>query len=197
MKDGEEVIELVGREAREDRRQVDEMLAIARNFVAVSDLSRTRLTRLELLEEPPEGLPRTLKRAARKLEWIRVASPDFALLEDQVRRPAAGKKPVFRVDLGLSREEEDAGLPAIAIVHEEVEGAGTGASRPAPPMLIELRVWQPCKDGFRVPRWIQVYRQVSAPGAKVFQEKAAQDITIREVDLRPTFTAEDFAPKGA
>ncbi len=191
LKDGEEVLRLVGRESREDRRQVDEMLAIARNFVALSDLTRLRLTRLETLAEPPQGLPAHARRTAKKLDWLRVASPDFALLQEQLRAPATDGRG-YLADLALNRAT---GLPSWVIVREEKERSADGVLLPSNPMLIELRNWQPSPHGFLVPRWVLVYRMSREPGVVGFADRAAQDIELREIDLRPTLTEADFEPR--
>ena len=85
--DGDELVELVGREYEEDRRQIQEMHAVARNFVALSDPGRLRITRLETLADPPPDVAPRLEPKERKLEWLRVASPDFALLRRDAAAP--------------------------------------------------------------------------------------------------------------
>ena len=80
LKDKEEVVTLAGRDYAEDRRLVDEMIAVARNFVALSDPSRIELSDLTLLSAPPPELYPALAREASKWSWLRLVSPDFALV---------------------------------------------------------------------------------------------------------------------
>ena len=80
LKDKEEIVVLAGRDYVQDRRQVDEMLALARNYVALSDPGRLNLRRLELASAAPKDLPASLQAAGKKLTWISVASSDFALV---------------------------------------------------------------------------------------------------------------------
>lgn len=191
MKDGDEVLPLVGRESREDRRLVDEMIAVARNFIALSDPARVRLTRLESLPGPPPyPLPRELARIGKKLSWIRAASPDFALLSDHVAR-SGGEPRAFLVDLGLDPKTE---LPVLAVIREERAPEGEEAGLPSPPMLIHLPAWRPF-DGFQIPWRINVHRfDVMVPGG-AFAEVPAQEIVLINADLRPELKPEDFQPQ--
>ena len=191
LKDGEQVIYLAGRENREDRRMVDEMVAIARNFIALSDPARLALTRLELMAAPPTGLPKAMERMARKnVDWIRVASKDFGLLADHVELEPDGPRD-FLVDLGIDRGND---LPLFAIIREAKGRTKDGVALPANPMLVHLGNWER-RNGFQVPRAIRVHRLDPGHGNAAFAELAAQDIVVLEANLRPALTPEDFAPK--
>src|SRR6185503_4475747 len=52
LREGEEVVTLAGREYKEDRRQVDDMIALAKNYVALSNPARITLTKIELMGAP-------------------------------------------------------------------------------------------------------------------------------------------------
>ncbi len=188
LKDLDEVVNLSGAEYEEDRRLIDRMHAIARNFVALSDPSRIRIEHCELLAEPPRDLAGDLAGATKKLSWLRVASPDFALLprpgEDA---PSSG---LFTVDLALMESGKDAGLPRFAIIREETRASGAGA----PPMLLHLDRFEE-RGGFRIPMQILVHEIDQESRPPVFSSPAGQEIYILEADLRATFSIDDFRPR--
>ncbi len=191
VREGDKVEPLVGRDHREGRRQVDEMLAVAKNFIALTDPARLKLTKLELLPAPPTGLPRPLERKVlKKLDWIRVASKDFALVLEQIGKDEKTPR-VFEVDLGISREND---LPVLAIIREANPRIIDGVARPSNPLLFHLEDWRP-QDGFRVPWMIKVHRLEATPLRVGFSEFAAQDIVLLEAQLRPQLKEADFAPE--
>jgi hypothetical protein len=184
-----EVIPLIGRESREDRRLVDEMVVVARNFIALSDPARVRLTRLESLPTPPTDLPHPLQRLAAKLEWIRAASPDFALVSEQVDRSDTGTSS-YLVDLGLDRKT---GLPTLALIREERAGPSLDLPPTSRPMLIHLPAWR-LLSGFQVPWLIRVHHLDPTGPRRSFAESPAQEIELRDANLRPDLKPEDFLP---
>lgn len=187
LRDGEEVVQLAGREYTEDRDQVLRMASLARNFLALTDPERIRLERAELLERPDFTLPDApLRRLARRLTWVRVASPSFALAEAMMD---GRQDVVYRVDLGLDR---DSHLPAlVAIRADDLDGLGP-AGMPTP-LLIHLEDYRG-RSGFVVPHLLLVYEAERLAPAPVFGERPAQEIAVTRVDLRPELTPEDFLP---
>ncbi len=184
LKDREEVVVLSGAEYEEDRRLVDRMHAIARNFVALSDPGRIRVERCELLAEPPRDLASELVRATKKLSWLRVASPDFALLP-----PPEGSAPsstLYGVDLALL----SSGLPRFAIIREEAPPGGAAA----PPMLLHLDRYEE-RSGFRIPLQIFVHELEPPSSPPVFSASPAQEIYVVEIDLRAPLSVDDFRPR--
>ncbi len=186
-KDGA-VQKLVGRDYAEDRRQVKEMHAIARNFVALSDPATLRVTHLELMSAPPDDLPGPLARASSRLVWLRIGSPDFALFTDQVAEEG-GAPPGFVAELGLQTAGEAAGLPRYAVVREEPR-AGV---QPLRPLFVRLDRYQEI-DGFRVPTWLFVHTLDDTLARAVFGAKPAQEVYVLGLELRPELTAADFRP---
>jgi len=200
LRDGDEVVHLDGREDVEGRRLVDEMTSIARNYVVLSDPSRIQLTELSLLDAPPTGLPHALARDARKLVWLHLTSPDFALLESagvpgasdaapDAPGAAAAARPLYDVELGIA---SDTNLPAIAVVRPR------DARRTAQAMLIQLPKYGE-QEGFRLPMTLLVHRPDAdaprLPGAGApFEEKPSQEIYVTHAELRPALTPESFAP---
>jgi hypothetical protein len=175
LKDKEEIVVLAGRDYAEDRRRVDEMLALARNYVALSDPKRLSLHELRLLDGPPGDLPRSLAAAGKRLTWIAVASPDFAL----VRRDGAPapEGTLYTVDLGLSADA----LPTLAVIREGARGQA---------LLVELGKYEE-RSGFRIPLQLRVHMP-RAPGA--FGDAPSQEIYVTAADLRAPLKPEDFRP---
>lgn len=197
LKDGEEVVVLDGREDVEGRRLVDEMTSVARNYIALSDPSRLALTELELLTAPPPGVPAELRRETRDLSWLRVASPDFALLRGEARAGAGAgaERPIYQVELGVDPETS---LPAVAIIRPRLASGGwDGAPGQLPePMLIRLAKFRE-QEGFRLPLSILVHRLDVAtvpPATPPFEPKPSQEITVMRAELRPQLNEESFRP---
>ena len=184
LKDGEKVQRLDTRENKEDRRLVKEMTALARNFLALTDPDRIRLSRLDLLEGPPVELPRVvrgelasvIRRAARALEetgatptegaqdtdlvadvvWIRLQTPDF----DLVRREGEARD--ARRDQLVSLAIGPRGLPLVAVVQDP--RSSRGGPLEADASLILLGAWvRDENDHYITPRWIRVFRPEPVP----------------------------------
>lgn len=182
LKDGEEVVVLAGRDYAPDRRQVDEMHALARNYVALSDPSRLALRRLELLPAPPRDLPPNLVERARKLAWLVVASPDFALVR---RDGEPAKDALYVVEIGAA----ESGLPELVVIREEPRPARAGDV--IAPLLVELGNYREV-SGFRIPNKLLVRAQ--REDRRAFVESPSQEIYVTEVDLAPKLARADFQP---
>jgi hypothetical protein len=186
LKDADEVVELVGADHEQDRLQVDRMLAVARNFVGLSDPAKVRIERCELLASPPNDLGPDRLREARKLSWLAVESPDFVLTPETADR-ATTAGALVRVELGLL----DSRIPRYVIVRQAKSGDPAGAGRS---MLLELEgTLEPA--GYRVPKSIKVHDLDPAASPPAFAKHPAQDIFIETIDLRPAFSPRDFQPK--
>lgn len=177
------VLELVGREYAEDRRQVDDMAALATNYVALSDPSRLDLRSLERLDRGPANLPGQYAKEARGLVWLDLVSPDFALVQRSEGGPAAE---LFRVSLGLG---EDA-LPRLALIRPQ-PGDG-GPPWPGDALLVAFQNYQEA-GGFRIPFTMLVHGPDPDRPTR-FLKAPAQEIWVTEADLRPSYTVEDFKP---
>ncbi len=190
-KDG--LVELAGFEYEEDRRQINEMLSIAKNFVSLTDPSKLRIQSLKLLPEPPRELWSTLRRTTERMLWLRVTSPDFALVKRDGDEGAA-QGAVYVVDLALPNKDARGAskdLPNYAIIREQL----TPGRAPAPPMLIRLRNYT-AQDGFLMPLNLDVFPFVRGGDAgSGFAEVAAQRVAVLEANLRPGLTVADFRPE--
>lgn len=184
------VVVLAGREYKEDRKAVDDMLALARNYVALSNPARLELRALELAPAPAD-LPSELAKRARKLTWLAFESPDFALVRGDIERDGVVRDDVkhaapalYRVELGVRGEDH---LPAFAIVRAQ------GRSE-AEPLLVEFSKYQQ-QDDFKLPFVLLVHALDCTQSPPVFAEKASQEVYVTTASLRPKFTLADFKPK--
>jgi hypothetical protein len=174
LKSGQETVVLAGREYKEDRRQVDDMLALAKNYIALSNPAALKLEGLELLAVAPADLGEANAKKTKKLAWLALESPDFAL----VRREGLTPKGTYRVELGLDQHS----LPAAVVIRAKSDAA-------VAPLFVYLSAYQE-KDGFRLPMQLHVHVKDGA----AFADQASQEVYVKTAELRPKFTAADFKP---
>ncbi|MBI5362192.1 MAG: hypothetical protein HZA53_03370 [Planctomycetes bacterium] len=174
-----------------DVRQLDDMVAIARNFIALTDPKSLRIARLALRAAPPPVVGREFTKRAKELVWIGVESPDFRL----TRAPKAGARPtLYEVELGLDPKTS---LPEQALV---TEGATTAPLAPTTQFLV-LTEWFEA-DGTKVPKQVRTFEidpRTSAAGATdplklAFQRDPTSDVWIVSARMNPPLTAESFRP---
>lgn len=180
MQTSESAVVLAGREYKEDRKTVDDMLALARNYVALSNPARLNLMGLELLATGPADLGQELAGRFKKLRWLALESSDFALLRGELAREAPV---VYRVELGVRADA----LPAVAIVRERGKPA-------TDPLLVEFSEYRE-QDAFKLPFQLRVYALDRAQMPPVFAAKAAQEVYVTSAVLRPALTVADFQPR--
>jgi hypothetical protein len=187
LRQEKEVVVLAGREYKEDRAQVDDMCALARNYVALSNPARLQLLALELTQ-PPRDLGQDLAKRARKLSWLALESPDFAL----VRRegPPASPGTRYRVELGLAQDH----LPSLVVIRELAppEG-GSPAAAAGEPLLVEFGAFRQV-NGYQVPFVLNVHTLDRSQAPPAFTADPAQEIYIGNAELQPPLTVEDFKP---
>jgi hypothetical protein len=185
--DHEERVRLIGREGAEDKKQIDETISIARNFLALSDPLSLRLAELAALAGPPEGLPPALVGRARELDWLALTSPDFRLYRS-AERPAGAPPPLYRALLGIDRIAGQAELAWIA-------EAGAPGSLASSALLVHLQHHER-RSGFLVPMRLAVYEISELGLPRAFREEPSSELTLKQdgVDLRATLAPADFLP---
>lgn len=167
------------RENQEDRRQIDEELAIARNFVALSDPAHLRIASLALLDAPPAGLPPALAERAGALDWLAVASPDFRLFQsdDELAAPA-----LYLARLGL---EKQTGKLVLAQLGRDLRRPDERA------LLVALEGTRPL-DGWLLPRLVFV--RAWDVERRAFEERPSLELALKHGSLRAPLAPDDFRP---
>lgn len=187
LRTGERVVALAGREFKEDRRAVDDMLALAKNYVALSNPARLNLEGLERPTAPPADLGPELAKKLRKLTWLAFESPDFALVKreatGEAKNGAAPESTLYRIELGL-REDH---LPAVAIVREPGKAG-------ADPLLVMFSRYE-ASDDFRLPFVLLVHVLDRSESPARFAEKPSQEVYVTSASLRPKLSVADFQPE--
>lgn len=194
-KEGQQVVSLAGREYAEDRRGIDDALALSRNFVALADLGALRIVRLALIakKDAVDEVPASRREAAGELTWIELTSPDFRLPGDAAA-PAGSEPPTYRVRIGMSPETGRA-------LFASIRRAEPPPARTVDPgVLLELRNPAPV-DGYLLPKLVTVWNyerrhlSVRPDPVMVFGEKPDQEFYLVQGSLAPTLTAADFDPR--
>lgn len=170
----------VGREFQEDRRQLDQWQSIAKDFVGLTDPKSLRIAKLETLSGPPASLPTKLAARGAQLAWVRLASPDFRLVDVQPDR-------LFRASLGRDRTT---GWVELALIEEDLPSAELRPSA----ALLELRLPKPL-EGLVVPQNILVRSVDASKQPLAFAETPGMDLFLHipGSTLRATFAPQDFA----
>jgi hypothetical protein len=170
-----------GREYKEDRRQLDQWQAIAKDFVALTDPKSLRIAKLEVLPSAPASLPENLAKRGGELAWLRVASPDFRLVDVPPDPPR-----LFRASLGRDRKT---GWVELALIEED---APEPVLRPTA-TLLELLEPTPLQ-GFDVPKHILVHAVDAGRAIPAIASVAGMDLYLRipGSSLRASFAPADF-----
>lgn len=186
--DKAEVRELFGRGATEDLEQLDQMGAIASNFVALCQpVATLRLVELELSAKPPAELHPSLLAEAQKLTWLDLTSPDF-YLDLAALHESAGAGPLFRAQLGLDPKSH---AVRIAVIHER-----RGAACVQPSAMCVRMTEHLLRDGLQVPHLVEVFAIDPATSPARFYGKSSSKLWLDRTrgSLRTRLTPEDFLP---
>ncbi|MDF1837605.1 MAG: hypothetical protein P1V35_07050 [Planctomycetota bacterium] len=212
LRDDKEWVSLQGREDQESRRELDRWVAIARNFVALTQPAAVRVMELKELTVLPDpttdsdtpkamrlefgegrflALPNTATyRACTDLRWLEVTSPDFRLFDSGDAGP--GRAPIaYRALLGLDK----VGRIRLAQFHED----NGGAVRLQGALFVDVRSWKELENGYVLPRDIDTYRSDSTGGHTSFEVQPAMALWLitraaRINPKRPPLQAKDFGP---
>lgn len=189
LMDGEEVLKLVGREAAEDKKQLDEAVGVAKNFLALTDLARLKPREVQSAEAPLQLLPSDLTERAKGLRWISITTDGFHLLSSSAKLPEGARR-VQHALLGLHAKDP---ILELAVIVENTLGAdGLQIAKPSQ-VLLDLRQ-SAALDGFQVPRHLRVHSLGLVNSAPRFRQKPAYELWLRGGTLRPEFTADAFRP---
>jgi hypothetical protein len=180
---------IAGHTYSEDRKTIARMHAVARNFVALTDLGGlTDISSLAQIEPPLGVLVGSALKQAPKLNWIRITSPSFGL---QTNRSSDSTERSYTADIGLAKEGKHAHLPVMAIIRDTSKSGRKQLSRP---MLLKLDNYIK-QDSFFVPKSFFVFYIDPTEPVTRFQAKPAQEIYLNKAKLRPDLKLEDFKPQ--
>lgn len=182
MRDDKQRVELKGREFVEDRRQIDEQLALCRNFATLVRPRSWQLERLVLLRQAPSELSDRLRATALALDWLELASPSFELPGET---PAGGPAKRYLVQVGLERAllapaagassgapNPDAHRARIVCIHERRDGVDVGE-----PWCLVLDHYATI-DGLLVPKFVFARRPDVARAPWQFEEEPSTSVYI-------------------
>lgn len=176
--------DLRGRENEQSRREMDQWVAIARNFIALSAPRTVRLVRLRLLDELPIALPSDeLDALASGLRWLDVKSPDFCLYESIAD---ARSEPVFRALLGLDPKTNE---PRLAVLHEDKGDTIVLETT----LLVAVEQWKTQQD-HRLPQRLLVHDVDPTRSPWTFQVRPNVDLWLLEGQLNVELAPEHFVP---
>lgn len=179
--DNKEVVSLVGREGLEDRKQLDQMAAIAKSFVGLTDPSSLRLMELELAGETSKLIPSRFKKDVLELTWLRVTSPDFFLYRSD---PNNSGTRLYRAELGFDPVSKAIRFAVI----RELSGQD-GA--PGQPMLVRLSE-QKDRGGLLLPHQIEIF-ELDLSG--LFYSTSTSRLNLRKGGkMRARLEGKDFLP---
>lgn len=184
--DDDELVSLNDRTAAQDRKQLDDTLAIARNLVNLLDPGSLRIEAIGVIARPPALVPKDIRAAHPNVEWLHMTSPDLRL--SSAMGPANPRVPrKSRAYLGLDPETH---LPSLAVVYEEVEGkADLSNAR----FLVLGRYG--ARSGYRIPTRIHVHGpDQSRPAILAFRAKPELELVMTDINLRAALTDGDFLP---
>jgi len=180
---------LNGRDYVSDRKRITEVRAVAKNFLALADPRRLRLTSLQALLGPPGHVPPGTQKKLAELAWLQLQSPDFDLAlgapEGEGLQPLVPR--LFRATLGL---DASTGRVVEALVQELDKGAP----------LVATSTWVSLSapneaTGTNLPASVFVrYPDIqSKPWA--FEAKIREQLYLLEGRLNPTLGPKDFEPE--
>ncbi len=180
---------LNGRDYVADRKRITEVRAVAKNFLALADPSRLRLTAIRAMPGAPGHVPPGSEKQLAKLTWLQLESPDFDLAlgatGGEAMAPLAPR--LFRATLGLHAET---GRVLEAMVQELDKGAP----------LVSTSTWVSLTAPIDVAGTLlpdSVF--VRYPNLKVqpwtFETKVREELYLLEGKLNPKFEPTDFEPQ--
>ena len=143
----EEVIELIGRDAKEDRALLNDTVNIAHNFAVLTEPSRLRIQKLAVAKMPTT-LPANLQKVGEPLRWLEAESPDFRLYrtKTQGRRRRSDPEPVYRAVFGIDPKRSTPTLVVIAELQGQRNDLGSA-------LLVRFDRFGRV-DGYQVPHYV-------------------------------------------
>ena len=187
--DGDEAVRLRGREHAEDRRQMDDWLAVAGNFVSLSDPASLHINHMALVDKAPTPLPPQLADAAQDLRWLSVESPVFRLFLNESEDH--GRQTLFSAYLGLDPGDSSLSLAVLHDIELEklpAQGPGSHGHR-ARTLLIQVLDQRPL-DGYIIPRLMNIHQWLTDG----FERRPSMELFVVDGRLGGELDPTNFAP---
>lgn len=196
-----DVVQLVGADFAQDRRELSQTLSIARNYLALAEPGRLRITRLERMRAPPAGLPKfdpadettpkeTALTRATSLDWIAVTSPDFQVVEALKSKDPNQAQPLFTAQIGLDPKSH---WPMLAVIWQDEHSTMVAETA----VLVDLIGEKYYKriDGRLVPTYFRVHDPLLPSSPFSFQNQARVEVFVMaDSTLNAKLSADDFRP---
>lgn len=200
-----EQVALAGREYATDRKLLDDLSSLSRNFTLFSDPAQVVVTRLALSPGLPAEvsarLPTGLRtELAQALRWLELDSPSFSL-------PAGEHAAATTVLLGLGSESRPrAALIRTASAPESAPGATSAAGATSAPgalgaagsaageVLLVLLDQDLALQRDLLPNHMRVWRGLPEAGAWKFDPGPETELWIHAANLHAALTPEHFVP---
>jgi hypothetical protein len=173
---------LQGVELAQDRRELDQIVHVARTFANLVNVRSLRLRKLERIAAAPFQLPASMTERAAGKSWLSLVSPDFAI----ARHDGTKSERDVRVWLAIDSATH---LPSLAVVAED----DRGTLAPESALLLELVNWT-VLDGLRAPKSVRTFLPDTSGGTWRFQEKQNLQLWLTKGSLRAKLVPADFEP---
>ncbi|MFT4539227.1 MAG: hypothetical protein ACI841_004455 [Planctomycetota bacterium] len=176
-----QVTDLAGRENQQSRRDMDQWISIARNFLSLTSPGAIRIVSMREAAAPTHRLPERVKATVSGLRWIEIVSPDFHLYTTSDRN----KTPVFKALLGVREHTAQVELSLIQGVDRRSE---------ADARLFVHENFKPLQ-GYSLPHRVYVYLvDIQDLGLAFFPRPSIDLWLLPQGQLNPELPLELFRP---
>lgn len=175
-------LRLQGVELAQDRRELDQIVHVARTFANLINARNLRLRAIELLDAPPFALPQSVAERSRDRTWLSIVSPDFAI----ARSDGSASEREVRAWIALDPKTR---LPSLAVVAEDDRGTLVVESA----LLVELGNFKAI-DGLNTPMSVRTFSPDTSRTPWTFHEQQSLQLWLTKGTLRPKLTPTDFEP---
>ncbi len=189
LREGNEVVRMVGREYAQDRRDFDSYLTIINIFVALTHPKTLAVENLSIVSELPFDFPKrhdlNKTRDRKRLKWLRFESQDLQLSGSDDWGDTVPKKQTVHVAIDTANH-----LPVMAHIADK--------SGELAPMLLSLADSKALQD-LRIPHKIFVYPIIAGPASEKFRPTLttlpSQQLHLLGGTVRALFKASEFDAK--
>ena len=175
------VTRLAGREHKQSREDMDQWVAIAHNFLTLTNPAAIRIVAMREVGAPSDRLPAEVRREIGGLRWLEVESPDFHLYSTD----ESEKAPVFVAQLALRPH-------TARVEYSLIQERGRRGDRDA--RLFAHKEFEQLQ-GFLLPRNVLVYLVDPTDRGLAFFAKPSIDLWMHpNGQLNPDLSLDHFRP---